>query len=704
MSPWPANSTYFWERAPFFRILLPFAAGICVYYMGWLPSGIPLVWVTGAAAALLLPLALLLLRQQSTAVRTATYIVVNLLLFCAGVSVSAFNDVRNNAMWYGHHLSKDRVWLARITATPSAREKSWKLQVAMIRASDSTGVMPVTGKAFVYIERTGAALGLAKGDSILLPGNWERLADAGNPFEFSYATHCARNNIYYRQWCKAGDVALYAPLDPRRAPITDRAHDWSMAQLARYLGADRARGLLQAMILGDEINLDEDLRQAYADTGIVHIIAISGGNISIFFIVVAFLLGWIRHRKYLWIKYAVALPIIWFYVLMAGAQPSAMRAAVMFSVLAFGIMMQKNKNGLNQLMAAAFTLLCSEPAWLFSIGFQLSFVAVLSILLFFKPVYELLPITGRKVDKNGPRLLKVAFAIGNAFGSVVSMSIAAELLVAPLVMYYFHTYPIMFALANVAAFIFMSITLVAGVVLVAVSLFPFVATLLASFIIWLVRIFGFIVGHLQGAGPRSFKFLMITGYETIVFYIIIAGVTTFILRRRNQGLLVGLSAACLLLLSLCVGEWQRLHREKLVVYNVGNATHIDYMAAGRYRVMLTDTAARKKINYAIRPAHIGWRSWEGNDSPQHDILTINGKTVLVLNDRIKGTVKFPVDYLVLHTPRPDMKRLFHNFSPRMVVLAGGYSPRQVSYIAAGCSKAGVPLHTVDDMGAFVLSN
>lgn len=671
--------------------------------MGWLP-GIPAVWFTWVAAAMLVPLALIVLLRQTVAVRIGTYMVVNLLLFTAGVSVSAFNNVPNNAMWYGHYIRPAATYEARITATPSAREKSWKLQVAMISVTDSGKVIPVMGKAFVYVERTAAPAGFQKGDTILLPGNWEPIKDAGNPFEFSYANHCARNNIYYRQWCNAGEAALYARLDPAHAPITDRAHDWSMAQLSKYLGADRARGLLQAMILGDEINLDEDLRQAYADTGIVHIIAISGGNITIFFIVVAFLLGWIRHRKYLWIKYVVALPIIWFYVLMAGAQPSAMRAAVMFSILAFGIMMQKNKNGLNQLMAAAFTLLCSEPAWLFSIGFQLSFVAVLSILLFFRPVYQLLPITGRTVDKNGPRILKIAFAIGDGFGSVVSMSIAAELLVAPLVMYYFHTYPIMFALANVAAFVFMSITLVAGVILVVISPFPFIAKPVAAFISFLVKIFGFIVGHLQGAGPRSFRFLMISGYETIIFYVIIAGITTYILRRKNRGLLVGLSAACLLLFSLCIGEWQRLHRQKFIVYNVAHANHVDFMSAGRYAVITTDTTLRKRINYTIRPAHIGWRSWEGNDTPHDEILNIRGKVVLVLNHPIKGGERFPVDYLVLNTPQPDMRRLLNNFTPRMVVAGDNYNRRQLKHITSDCEYAGVPLHCVTDKGAFVLSN
>lgn len=702
MSRWPINKAYFWEKAPFFRVLLPFAAGILAYYMGLLLS-VPPTWYGATAGILFVAMVGLLLSKYSHT--KITFFIANLLLFAAGMSVSAFNDIRNNRSWFGNHLSPSAGYVARITTIPVEKEKTWKLQVNVIRTVDSGHCTGVTGKAFVYLEKDPQPMKLHKGDTILIPGNWEAITDAGNPFEFSYATHCARNNIIFRQYCKMNAVRLTGAGNNLYAPITERAHDWSMDQLSAYLGKDKARGLLQAMIMGDEINLDEDLRQAYADTGIVHIIAISGGNITIFFIVVAFLLGWIRHKKYLWVKYAVALPIIWFYVLMAGAQPSAMRAAVMFSILAFGILLQKNRNGLNQLMAAAFALLCSEPAWLFSIGFQLSFIAVLSILIFYKPVYALLPITGRTVKPGDNRLKKLAFTAGDMFGSLVSMSIAAELLVAPVVMYYFHTYPLMFAFANIAAFIFMGITLVAGVALVLFSPIAAIAQPIATFISFLVGLFSIIVGHLQNAGPTSFRFIMINGYETLVFYVLIAGITTYILLGKNKALLTGLAAACVLLASLCVNEWNRLHQQKLIVYNVANTHHADMMIGNRYSILYTDTLMPRKINYAIRPAHIGWRAWEEMQLPRQELFSLNGKTILVLNDKLVGTGHFPVNYLILNTPgTPNLKALFKNVTPDMVVVGNRYNDRQMERISFDCKNAGVALHNTATQGAFVLSN
>lgn len=702
MNRWPHNKAYFWEKAPFFRLLLPFAAGIMFYYTGLLLS-LPLLWMPWVTAALFIITATLL--YTGTGGRQLTFLSANVALIATGWTLSAYNDIRNNASWFGNYLNPAAGYVARVVSEARVRDQSTKLQVNVFRVVSGESTYRVTGKAFVYVNNDDRPLQIAKGDTIILPGNWQAITDAGNPFEFSYAGHCARNDILYRLYCKGSEIVAAGKGDSRYAPFTERAHDWSMAQLGKYLGLDRAKGLLQAMMLGDEINLDEDLRQAYADTGIVHIIAISGGNITVFFMVVAFLLGWIRHRKYTWIKYAVALPIIWFYVLMAGAQPSAMRAAVMFSILAFGTMLQKNKNGLNQLMAAAFALLCSEPAWLFSIGFQLSFIAVLSILLFYKPVYNLLPITGRKVEPGGNKLKHIAFSIGDNFGSVVSMSIAAELLVAPVVMYYFHTYPLMFAFANIAAFIFMGLTLLSGVVLVAVSPVPILAHSVAAFVSWMVRVFGMIVGHLQGVGPRALKHLMIDGYETLVFYTMIAGLTTFILLRINKALLVGLGAACLLFALLCVDQWQRLHQERLIVYNIAHSGHADIMRGDRFSTIYTDTLLPKKINYAVRPAHIGWRAWEEMGMPRQEIFNVNGKSVLVLNDQLAGTGTFEVDYLVLNVAgKPNVQQLLKVVKPHTLVVSGKYSEKQVMAIEQACKEADVAVHNTGTQGAFVISN
>ena len=687
MKRWPLKKAYFWETAPFFRILLPFIAGILCYDRGWLPSIPDGYFIVIIFVAFFLYLSLVYTKKGNNRLPAITFLLLCIMLFSGGVAVSWFGDIRNNKTWFGNNISNSGTYLARITDAPIEKEHSWKLPVTLISSVNTGKVSPVTGNAFIYLYKDQFPMMLHKGDSILVPGKWTPIKNAGNPFEFDYVTYCRRNGLFYLQSCSVNDIRLYSANNQDGNSFIERAHDLCMRQLDKYIPDPKTKGLIQAMILGDEVNLDEDLRQSYAETGIVHIIAISGGNVAIFFIVISFLLWWLRHKKHLWIKYAVALPLVWFYVLMAGAAPSAVRAAVMFSLLAFSIMLEKNNNSLNQLFATAFLLLCAQPMWLFSVGFQLSFVAVLSLILFYTPVYKWVS------PVNKPAKL---------LWGTVAASIAAEALVAPLVIYYFHTFPLLFIIANAAAYLFMSIVLVLGMVLIVLSFIPAVATIIGICVTGIVTVFDKIVVWLQNFNPESFHFLMLTGLELFLVYVMITSIVLFLLKKQKPALFTGLGAACLLLCSFCGDEWSRLHQQRFVVYNTAKVNHIELIKSDSYTIINTDTAARKKTGYAVKPAHTNWQAWKKNTTVANEILVTKGKTILLLNNNINADDSFPVDILVInYTGNIDLHRLHKVFSPSLLIIGNNYTEKQQEKWAKECAIEGISVHSVVQDGAFV---
>ncbi len=684
MKRWPLHKAYFWETAPFFRILLPFAGGIFCYDRQWLAfPGIALL--TMICAVFLLFAAITFIRRRSYP--AISLLLSTVILFSGGIAISYFTDARNNDTWFGNSINESNAYLVRITEAPAEKESSWKVPVKAIRSINNGKVSAVSGNALLYLYKDRFPVLLHKGDTILVPGKWQAIKNAGNPFEFDYATYCRRNGLYYQQFCPADNVRLYAPGNPRDAGAAERLHDWCMQQLNLYIPDPKTKGLIQAMLLGDEVNLDEDLRQSYAETGIIHIIAISGGNVSIFFVVISALLWWLRHKKHLWIKYAVALPLVWFYVVMAGAPPSAVRAAIMFSLLAVSVMLQKNGNGLNQLLATAFLLLCAQPVWLFSVGFQLSFVAVLSLILFYKPIYKWVS----PVNK-----------IGKLLWGTVAASIAAEILTAPLVVYYFHMFPLLFLVANAFAYLFMGLVLVAGMILVVLSFAPMVAKGIGVAIVALVSVFDKIVMWLQSCNPVSFHFLMLTGVELLLLYVLIAGIIRFFMRREKIALFTGLIAGCALLVSFCTNEWARLHQKRLMVYNAPKPGRIELIQGGLYHVLGGDTSNSKKTGYAVLPAHITWQAWQQGGAA-NEALYLNGKTVIVLNEAVSSDAHFPADYLVVNYPQPpDVSKLKSIFSPSVIVVCNTFGRKQREHFVKECDHVGVPVFAVADSGAFVL--
>jgi len=616
------------------------------------------------------------------------FFLLGFIMLFGGYSIAYFSDIKNNREWFGENIINNKSYLARITDAPSEKEHTWKVPVTIINSISDGHATTAKGKAFLYLYKDRFPVLLHKGDTIFVPGKWQPIKNPDNPFEFDYAGYCRRNNIYYQQFCSANDIRLYATNDPASTPFIDRAHEWCMAELDKYITDPKTKGLIRAMLLGDEVNLDPELLQSYSETGIIHIIAISGGNVAIFFFVISFLLWWLRHKRHLWIKYAVALPLVWFYVLMAGAPPSAVRAAIMFSLLAFAVMLQKNNNTLNQLLATAFLLLCAQPMWLFSAGFQLSFVAVLSIILFYGPVYNWLSPTNK---------------IAKGLWSAVAASISAELLVAPLVIYYFHTFPLLFIVANVAAYLFMTVVLIMGMVIIVSSFFPVIAKFIGICTVWLVTWFDGIVTWLQSCNPVSFHFLMLTGVELILLYFIIAGFVLFLLKKQKPAIFAAAIASCILMFSFCKDKWKALHQQRFVIYNTGKANHIELVKGNYYTVLYTDTGSQKKTDYVVKPSHIGWRAWKQDSSGIQDIYEIGGKTVLILNRDIDSNTRFHADYLVVnYSGKIYSEELRKIFSPSLVIIGNNYNRRQQDGFTKEFEQAGVAIHCMDKDGAIVI--
>ena len=688
MKRWPLKETDFWITAPFFRLLLPLVAGIGSYYLE-----LPLVG-TRYFDFILLSVALLFFillvgfspKSRGRGNSVIYLAALHLLLFTAGFAVSYYCDIRNEPGWFGNDLNSRETCLAVVTEQPTDKGQSWKIPVKIIKSVKDGKICDAYGKGLVYCYKGGPPLFLQIGDTVLLPGKWQPIVNAGNPYEFDYVGYCRRNNLYFREFCTANQIRLYGTFDATTATFLDRAHTWCSAQLEAYIHDPKTSALMEAMLLGDEANLDEDLRKSWSAAGIIHIIAISGGNVGIFFLVISWCFRWVKDTRYQWLKWALALPLVWLYVIMAGMSASAIRAAVMFSFFAVSILAQRNNNGLNQLCATAFILLLFQPAWLFAIGFQLSFVAVLSLILFYEPIH------GWYLPKKW---------ITRQVWGALSASLAAEILVAPLVIYYFHSFPLLFLVANVLAYFFMGLVLVAGAVILVTASFPIVANYVGMLLAGLVRIFNDIINPMQHFSPASFRYLAIDQVELVATYAVIAGASIFFMRRKKGALFTALISACILTDALCRDEWRLLHQSRFVVYNTPKTVRAEIINGKYFSKVTSDTGDAKKEEYAVNAAHINWGAWRERNIARQELYAVGKKKVLVLDRPVNDSARFPVDYLVInYKTKLDLAKLKEVFSPECVILGNTYTARkQTRYKREGASL-GIRVHAVAADGAF----
>ena len=273
MKRWQASTIYFWETAPFFRLLLPLVTAIICYDKGWLPSVNREALIIVLSGSLSLTIALNFLRSSSKVFRIIQITLIHISLFAGGWFICFIRDVKNSNAWFGEHLNIAEAFQARLVDQPAEKTNTWKLKVKVLNSYRDGASQKVNGEAFVYVYKDATPFNLQQGDIIILPNKWIQIKNAGNPDEFDYARFCSRNNISYQQFLSRKEIAVYKKTAQERSVI-DKTHDGAMNALHRYIKDKATLGLMQAMLLGDEINFDPELRQTYVETGIIHVVAI----------------------------------------------------------------------------------------------------------------------------------------------------------------------------------------------------------------------------------------------------------------------------------------------------------------------------------------------------------------------------------------------------------------------------------------------
>ena len=235
-------------------------------------------------------------------------------------------------------------------------------------------------------------------------------------------------------------------------------HDRAVSRLQGAMAEGDARSVVLAMTTGERSEISSELRQNYSASGASHLLAVSGLHIGIAFMLINILLLPMVLLRYGNIARSIlAVAMIWLYVWLCGMSPSAVRAAIMFSLLQFSLSSLREYTSVNILAGTAFVMLAFNSHLLFDISFQLSFIAVAGIILWAMPLY---------------RVCATRFRLLNSIIGIMLVGIASTLATMPLVTNTFSTVSLVGILINPAVILLANIVVLAGVVAIAL---PFTA-------------------------------------------------------------------------------------------------------------------------------------------------------------------------------------------------------------------------------------
>jgi competence protein ComEC len=683
-----------WHKAPFIRLLVALAGGICGQWYLQLPlqtlviCGFVCFCVVGFYG----------FTAIKTKYRLSTFNGVFLILMvaCTGGLVVSCNDIRQQANWFGHTYQAGKFISVTIQEPLVEKANSFKALARVDAICQGQTELPTVGTVILYFKKDSLPNTLEYGSRLLLSQTLQPIKNAGNPGSFDYRTYSLFKGITHQAFLAMQDyVVLPAGKKNWFKEAIYNTRFWVVGTLKKYITGKKEQGLAEALLIGYKDDLDKNLVQAYSNTGVVHLIAISGLHLGLIYGLLLLLTKPLKRIKRLrWMRIMLILVCLWLFSLLAGAGPSVMRSALMFSLLAVGESALKRTNIFNTLAFSAFALLCVNPFWLWDVGFQLSYAAVLSIVLFFQPIYNYIQFRNKLID---------------FFWKLSSVTLAAQILTLPISIYHFHQMPLLFLLTNFIAVPLAGAILVGELLLCAVSLLPALPFLIGGILQKLIYFMNTYIEQIDSLPFAVWNSLSVTLVQTFLLLCFSFTFCFWLMETRRYYARIAFTSLTLFMCLRGLSFADAYRQRKLVVYNVPKHPAIDIIN-GRHYVFLGDSALLFdgfERNFHLQPSRVLHRlaPVEGDIGTRY--FTLGGKQLLHLDEALPFTAAYPKQQLSVvvlsKNPKLTISSLVPAFSIGQVVIDGSVPPWKAALWKKECDSLRIPAYDVSERGAFVMN-
>ena len=689
-----------WKKAPFIRLLLPLVAGIILQWYVQFPAVVIITAIISFSVSfclfLLLPVAV---RFKWQALQG---FIIHLLIISFGLLLTWQKDIRHNNNWYGNYYKDSSFLIVRIDEPLVEKNKSFKAEGYVESVIKKDTNIPCKGKLLLYFSKDGFTRQLNYGDRILIHKNPQLIRNSGNPGAFNYQRYAAFHQIFHHVFLKEKDwkkLQVISEKTSRLQQLIFTARDYVLSVLRKRMEAGKDElGIAEALLIGYTNDLDKDLVQAYSNTGVVHIIAISGMHLGLIYVMLVWLFAKIpvvNRSKIL--QVVLILGCLWLFSLITGAAASVLRSAVMFTFIALGKNFFRQTSVYNSLAASAFVMLCFNPYFLWDVGFQLSYLAVGGIIAFQKPIYNCFYIKNKWLNK---------------VWQLMAISLAAQLLTFPVCIYYFHQFPNLFLITNIIAVPLSGIILYAEIALIAFSWVPFVGVYIGKLVSGLVWMMNKIILWINERSFAVWDKIPATVLSTWLLYAVVIGLSIWLISKNKKYVQPALLCFFAFVLLHTYNRWQTLNQQKIIVYNVPRYQAIDFVNGTNYQfvgdsLLLEDGLLQ---NFHLKPGRIALQLNKRKDPvegfSQHEMFyQFQRKRIMIVDKPISIAVtekKINIDLVIISgNPKLSISQLAQAINCNRFIFDASNPLWKIEKWQKECKALQLSSHAVSADGAFV---
>ena len=573
------------------------------------------------------------------------------------------------------YTNENRSWeFVKFTHTDPT--SSFYLKLDEVETVD--GWAKVSGTVRVQVDEP--VLDLKAGDYIQAYCWLDRFEKATNPGQFDMAKYLARKNIFVAASVPSWDAIELLKSNPAGTfiKIKRRLQEIATQALSGELDVESQNyALLQALVLGYRTEIDSNTYRAFQKTGLLHFICLSGMNFAILIGIIWWLCkiaGLMKPARAIICIFAAIV-----FLLVIPPNPPAFRAAIMCLVFCSSFFFRRQSNPYNSLALAAIILLMIKPTELFEVSWQLSFAAVLGILLFTDRIEDFIFEKGTDWFRIKERQkTKGFFRIIPDPRSLFAISLAAWLASAGILLYNFYTIQLLTSIWTVAASPFIAVISFAGylklliglVLPTAASMLDVIIEPLSNWLIWLVK-------HIAQIDVSQVLIGHVSVWLVIFYYCVILFVAFIHFKRPFVKKVISVLMVLAIIIFLGITKWQRTHRDELIMtcLDVGHGQAILAQLPGKANILFDAGSLHKSdIGRRIVAPFLDYSGINRIDSiiiSHNDVDHINGIPEIVEHCKVEhvyandaffdginqwGPTKFLNDWLIEKGFEKDFKR------------------------------------------------
>jgi len=691
------------RQIPLLRLLIPFIPGI-VFYIHFFPDFrflyiiIPLsillvvVWLSGI--------------NRNYNLRWVYGILTFIMLFFSGAELARLHSIKPYIK-----QSSDQKIIAYVKNIPEKKQNSVQAILRTEGIYDGEQWSDIKTNILAYFQKDSLSKRLHTGDQVFILSSLSEIPAPSNPGEFDYRTYMARKKVYYRLYAEQGSWEITG---------TDRGNPVMLLavrlrnNLLDIYRQNNIRGdsfsVLSALTLGYRDKLEDETITAYSGSGAMHILAVSGLHTGIIYLLLNYMLFFLRRYRYGKIMLPVILLLfLWFYALLTGLSPSVLRAVTMFSFIIIGKSLHRNVSIYNMLAASAFFLLLNDPYLITMPGFQLSYLAVTGIVYFHPKIYG---------------LVRFRYWLPDKLWSLIVVSISAQIAVFPLVIYYFHQFPVYFILTNIIAIPLVTIILYMAVILFVLSFSSAASKVIANILDIAVNSLNYSVSFIEQLPFSTINRISFSVPETLLVYMIIVFISVFLIYGKARYLQVMLAAVAVFITVNIVQQYFAYSGRYFYIYNAKGSSVYNFIN-GKNNVLLSDLSDSSNRDFVMKtiennwiisglpqgkaldidkPGRAGYYK-EGQLYVRGNFLQFCNKRIFILDENYKSGYysdkKLAFDYLIIAGNNDiSVRDILENFNVKNLIIDPSNSYWLNKKITSQCEKYNIRCYSVPDNGCF----